>query len=94
MPTELHRLILCQLHCLLEPLSNLHQRLFSSTISTFILSHCPRPKPDPEKGLPDVDDYTHDFVVTVLFEGFADGGQLSMKPQFIDVDSFLVLELV
>jgi hypothetical protein len=74
MATKLHLLICPQLHRLLEFLSNLHQRLPSRAIPSLVLPHRPRPQPDPEECLPDIDDHAHDFVVVVFFEGFAYGG--------------------
>lgn len=94
MSTELDLLIWGQLQRLLEPLTNPHQCLFACTIPTFVFPNGPRPQPDPEEGLPHVDHHSHDLVVTVFLESFAYGGQLRMKPQFVDIDPFLVFELI
>lgn len=78
MTTKLHRLVRGQLHALLELLPNLHQGLFSSTVSTFALAHRSRPQADAEKGFPDIDDHAHDFIVAILLQGLANRGQLSI----------------
>lgn len=94
MSTKLDLFVRPQLHRLLEPLPNLHQRLFTRTISSLSFADRPRPESDPKECLPDIDDHAHDLVVIVFFKGLADGGELCMEPQFVDVDSFLVFELV
>jgi hypothetical protein len=92
--TKLNLLILRQLQRLLELLPNLHQRLLSRAIAALALTHRPRPQADTEEGLAHIDDDTHDFVVVVFLESFADGGQLGVEPEFVDIDAFLVFELV
>jgi hypothetical protein len=92
--TKLDLLIRRQLHRLLELLANLHQSLLSRAIPALALTHRPRPQADAEEGLAHVDDDAHDLVVVVFLEGFADGGQLGVEPQFVDVDALLVFELV
>ena len=74
MSTKLDRFVRPQLHRLLEPLANLHQRLFPSTISSLGFADRPRPQSNPKESLPNIDDHAHDFVVVVFFEGLADGG--------------------
>jgi len=92
--TKLDLLIRRQLHRLLELLPNLQQGLLSRAIAALALAHRPRPQPDAEEGLAHIDDDAHDLVVVVFLEGFADGGQLGVEPQFVDVDALLVFELV
>ena len=94
MPTKIHHLIRPQLQRLLEPLPDLDQSLSARTIATLALAHRPRPQPNAKERLPDIDDHAHDLVVAVFLEGLADGGQLSVQPQFVNVDPFLVLELI
>ncbi len=94
MSTEFDLFGWTQLHRLLESLANLHQRVFASTVSSLGFADRPRPQSDPKECLPDIDDHAHDFVVVIFFEGLADCGELCMEPQFVDVDSFLVFELV
>jgi hypothetical protein len=94
MATKLDLLIRRQLHRLLELLANLHQSLLSRAVPALALTHRPRPQADAEEGLAHVDDDAHDLVVVVFLEGFADGGQLGVEPQFVDVDALLVFELV
>lgn len=74
MSTELDLFARPQLHRLLEPLPNLQQRLFPSTISSLGFADRPRPQSNPKECLPNIDDHAHDFVVVVFFEGLTDGG--------------------
>lgn len=42
------------------------------------LAYRPRPQADSVKPLAHIHDDAHDFVVVVVFEGFADGGKLGV----------------
>lgn len=96
MPAKLQHLIWRQLQHILKPLPNPLQPLAGlllislSILALGCLSRRPRPQPHTPEGLADVDDYTHDFVVGLVFEHLADGGQHDVEPGF--VVGFAVLE--
>jgi hypothetical protein len=94
MPTELQLLGRSQLERLLKPLPNPHQGLPPRVIAALPLPHRPRPQPDPEERLAHIDHHAHDLVVSIVLERLADGSELRVKPQFVDVDGALVFELV
>lgn len=79
--TELN-LVVVDLKHLLEPGANLLKsflclRSFPSRAS---------PESNSVKALSDVDNHAHDLVVAFVFEGFSNGGQLSMQPEFVHID--------
>jgi hypothetical protein len=97
---ELDGLVLLELKSLLEPLANLEKNLFALLGGTALAlvardgaSNCPRPETDTVEASPNVDDYAHDLVVVLIFEVLADGCEHDVKPERVDVDGLLVLEL-
>lgn len=78
---------------LLEPLANLQQHSLAlggrlrdsrSGFSSWNgLSGTARPETDAVESFADVDDYTHDFVVGVVFELLADGCQEHVQPDVV-----------
>lgn len=89
MTTELELLARRQLQYLLESCSNLHQRILATSLSG---RSCPQS--DSVETLSNIDDYAHNLVVSLLLESLSNSSELSMEPEFVDVDQFLVLELV
>jgi len=105
-PRELDDFTLLQAKRLLEPLSDLHER-----VSTFVraatfstrniaittarerLSDALCPQADTIETLAHVDHDAHDFTVVFVFERFADGSEHYMQPEVVDGDALLVLEL-
>ena len=103
---ELDDFGLLQAKRLLEPLSDLHER-----VSTFVraatfstrnitiatagkrLSDTLCPQADTIETLAHVDHDTHHLTVVFVFERFADGSEHHMQPEVVDGDTLLVLEL-
>lgn len=83
--------LLCgwKLEHILESLTNFHQ-----IVTATCFSSCSSPETDSVKTLSDVDNHTHDFVVTFILQGFTNCSELCVKPQLVDVDQLLVLETV
>jgi hypothetical protein len=93
--TELQHLIPAQLQRLLAPSANLHQSFLACAIAALArLTRRPRPQTDAEEGLAHVDHDTHDLVIGVGFEGLADGCELGVQPELVDVDALFVSELI
>ena len=74
---------------LLESASDLHQGVLAAGLAL-----CSCPQSDSVEAFSDIDNDAHDLIVTFVFKGFADGSKLCMKPEFVNVDQLLVLELV
>lgn len=52
------------------------------------------PKTDSVEALAHIHHHSHDFIVSVAFEGLANRSQLCVQPELIDGDRALFLELV
>lgn len=97
---KLDRVVLLELQCLLEPLSNLGKRFFAlferaalALLAGERLAHRPRPEADAVEAASDVDNDAHDLVVVFVLQVFANGGKHDVQPESVNVDSFLILEL-
>jgi hypothetical protein len=88
--TVLNLVIVVDLEHLLETGTNLLEDLLRRRI----LAGSASPQPNSVEALSHIDHDTHDLIVSLVLESLADGGQLSMKPQFVNVDGFLVLESI
>ena len=78
-----------QLKHLLEPRTNLHQSVLPTCLTS-----SPGPQANSVEALSDVDHHAHDLVVVLVFQRLSYGRELSMEPEFVDADQFLVLEYV
>jgi len=74
---------------LLEPRADLHQSVLVTP-----LAGCSCPETNSVESLPDVDNNTHDLIVTFILKRLTNGSELGVEPELIDVDELLVLELV
>ena len=86
--TEFDDIVVADLQHLFHVRADFHQRIFALT-----LAGSPRPHPDSIEGFAHVDHDAHDLVA-VVFECLADGRELGVQPQLVDVDDALVFELV
>lgn len=106
MARELHDIALLQTQRLFEPLSNLHQRLFALLRAAALatrdiaittagegLANALGPQADAVETLAHVDHDAHDFAVVFVLESLADGRKHHVKPEVVDGDGLLVLEL-
>jgi len=91
MARELNNFPINKLQDLLEVLADLHQRrfLWSASPTTGTLS----PETDSIEGLADVDNDTHDLLILIGLQGLADGSKHDVKPEVIDRNTTLILEL-
>jgi hypothetical protein len=97
---ELHGIGVLQLQNLLEPSSDRQESLPAlfggPTLSVLVprdaLANGASPKTNSVERLADVNNDTHNLVVVVVLESFANGSELSVEPELIDRDSALVLE--
>ena len=100
MTRELNHFRILHSQHLLEPLPNRHQDLlarirrpgFAALITGDRLSSGPRPHADSVEALAHVDHDAHDLVVALALERLADGGELGVQPDLVDVDRRLVAE--
>lgn len=58
------------------------------------LAYGASPDADAEEGLADVDDDTHDLAILLVLEGLANSGKHDVKPELVNGDVTLLLELV
>ncbi len=97
---ELDRLVVLELERLLEPLSNLQQNLLALLLGPALASiagdgaaDSACPQTDTVEASPNVDDDTHDLVVVLILKVLANGSEHDVKPERVDVDGLLFLEL-
>lgn len=90
MSRELDQVALLELLHLLELATNLHELVLIAALG----SRGTRPHSDAIKRLAHVDDNAHHLVGLVALERLADRGKHHVKPQIVNVDGALVLELV
>ena len=103
-PRELHDLRILELQHLLELLAQTEQDVAALLrAATFAAGHVPfaasrhaladglGPEADAVETFAHVDDDAHDFaVIVVVLEGFADGGEHDVEPEFVDGGAALV----
>ena len=77
----------------LEVPADLHQRrvLWRASPTT---TGTPSPETDSIEALADVDNDTHDLLILIGLQGLADGSKHDVKPEIIDRNTTLILELI
>lgn len=73
MTTEFQLLSAGQLQYLLESCADLHQGVLTAALAS---RSCP--KTNSVESFSNVDDHTHDLIVSFIFEGLSNSGQLSV----------------
>ena len=82
MAAELNDIACTKLKDLLESTTNLHQS-FTAVIgltSATPFADWSRPEANSVETLANVDDNAHHFIVIIIFQGLANGSELSMEP--------------
>lgn len=100
MARKLNDIRLLQTQDLLETTSDILQHLFSfrsgaslgALVAGQTLTDGTSPETNTIKSLANINHDTHDLVVVVVFERFANRGELGVEPEFVDGDGALVLE--
>lgn len=72
---------------LFEILTDLHQGIPPTSFSG-----AASPQPNSIETLPHIDNHTHDFIVPFVLQRLTDCSELSVKPEFVNVDLLLVFE--
>ena len=100
MAREFYGFVVLELQSLLEALSDLVERLLSllrrpplSALARDCLADRARPETNSVESSANIYDDAHDFIIFIVFNVFANSREHDVKPQCVDVDSFLVLEL-
>lgn len=89
MAAEFELLCRWELQHVLESLTNLHQ-----VVAATCLSSGASPQTNSEEALSHVDNHTHDLLVALVLQGLTNRCKLCVKPELIDVDQLLVFERV
>lgn len=100
MARKFNNIRLLQTQDLLETTSNIFQHLFtlcscaslSALVARQALTDGTSPETNTVETLANIDHDTHDLVVVVVFERFANRGELGVEPEFVNRYSALVLE--
>ena len=92
MARKFNNLLVTKFQDLLEVLANLHQRRF--LWSTFPTTGSLGPETDSIEGLADINNDTHDLLILIGLQGLADGSKHNVKPEIIDRNTTLILELI
>lgn len=100
MARKLNDIRLLQTQNLLETTSDILQHLFTlcsgaslgALVTGQTLANGTSPETDTIESLANIDHDTHDLVVVVVFERFANGSELGVEPEVVNGDCALILE--
>jgi hypothetical protein len=92
--TELQFLLWWQLQHFLQVLPDLHEHILRLALPALALANRSCPETYAVEALAHIDHYTHDLVVTIIFECLTDGCELCVEPERVDVDGLLVAPAV